>query len=820
MTFHSARNFTAKALSIFVLLVASFGVMFAQRITEKSLLLKSGDLVEIENIKIKNLISLKHILNNKYNDIFVDVNSENGKVFVETVPNAKGKRVITIEHKNLVDGDTIVGYRVYDLNFVPSLITANDDVMTWDGNGERIIDILSNDIFTNGIEKVLINYVTDGFNAQIVDNNIHVSSSQGSECYIQYTILDSLGGSDQAVVTLKPVLEFDSNKTFRFYLNYANTKTINIPFGYNISSFPINGQLNEIGSQFYLYTPQSYFVGKDSFEFVNNDGLKVTYLVTILDAVKDPGLIKDDVIYTPANKPVEFNVLENDLINDIEIADISYLLTNLGNGNLRYDGGNTGVRNYYYNANTLVGQETGRIKINVSNYAPDNINYNVTILENTVYSLDYNVPITGYSFNVSKAPSHGNIDFYMNETAEMNCGKGLGKYMIIYKPQNGFVGNDEVSLDYCIDGSNCKTVTLKFTVVENPNSDCGCINNCVYPGDLDGDGRVSAADILVLGRYMGAVGPKRAKENNAVWVGEQALPWGIKNTKGYDLMHADANGDGVLDQKDISYINTNYGKVKGFVPKPPLGFKDFPFDIIAYPEVVDSGETQTLYFVLGSEDIPANAIHGMSFQLNLGAIDSSSFKFELYKDSWLTDKAPSESIAHQVSPGIINIGLTIAEGASIVGEENDGVKATGVSGHGVIAKASYIVGEENDGVRRISSRALATDKVIMEDLAGESFWLDNSKVNIRVNQSNPIDNAPVEVFSYPNPSIDKVIIASSISKTIHSVSLQDITGKTILQHEGNGTNEVILDISKQNRGIYLAKIIIDGVVHLQKIIKR
>jgi hypothetical protein len=812
-------------LSSLVAVAISFGTVTAQRTSEKSLTIKSGDTTEIEDLNFKNLIELNEINADTNSNIKIYTSLATGKIFVTAPKEVKGSKAATIRYKMQKDGDTLTGYRIYNLNFVPSLITANDDIKDWSGSNTLVVDFLQNDIIDDGLKQILINYVPEGFTATIQDNKMHVTAL-GSilNASIQYTITDNAGGVDQGIVMLKPSISYSGDKTFKFVVNYSAKKMIHLPSGYQLMTYPINGQLSSLSDIFYEYAPQSYFVGKDSFMFQTIQGQRINYFVDIINAENDPGLIKDDVFYTTPNKTLDIDVLANDLLQDITITDFSYQLESLSPGKFRYGGGSTGVKNYSYNALTDVGEETGRIKINVSNYLPENLNYSVALLSNTTYAFDYDVPIAGYGFTVANAPAHGTIDFYMGETPNMECGKGFGKYMIVYKPNANFVGQDEVTLNYCIDGTNCKTVKLKFNVVENNNLACACINNCVYPGDLDGDGRVSAADILVLGRYMGAVGPKREKANNtSAWVGEQSSKWGIKNSKGNDLMHADANGDGVLNQADMDYINQNYGKVKGFVPRPPLGFKEFPFDIIAYPEVVDSGETQTLYFVLGSEDIPANAVHGMSFNLNLGPIDSSSFKFELYPDSWLTESVPSVGISKQVNKGQINIGLTIAQGASVVGEEVDGLKATGVSGYGIIAKATYVVGEEVDGLRlnaKRGNRTLSTDGVQMEDLSGESFHLDGSKAEIRVRPTEAqLSFAPIDVFTYPNPVTDRLILSAPVGKVINKAGIYDMTGRVIIEQDNN-TNEVHIDLSKVDLGIYLAKINVDGEEIVKKIVKK
>jgi hypothetical protein len=796
--------------------------MNAQITTEKSVTLRAGDVVSIDNISSIYPITSIKVLNYDYNDINFYIT--NGNLFGDSPKNTRGKRTITVEYKIETPSGIKTLYRIYNLFYAKSLVVANDDALFWNGEDTINIDFISNDeIFTSA--DVMINFVSEGIEAKLVDGNLKVNASGefSNAKYIQYTIKDTFGVSDQAIITIEPELSYNEDTSFNFVVNYLGSKQISIPNGFDVSKESKHGILNGLGPNHVIYKPLDYFIGLDTIIFENNVGTKLSYFIRVIDAQRDGGLLKDDIVYTPINTPITFDVQKNDIINNLVIDSFSNQLVQSVPGVFTYAGSYAGVKNFGYRTLAESGVETAKIKINVGNFYPENLNYNLQAFKNSTYIMDYNVPIEGYLFTVKNAPLHGKVNFYSNETPEMACGIAFGKYLITYTPDNDFIGEDNFALNYCINGSQCKSVVIKVNVAEKPNQECNCINDCVYPGDIDGDGRVSAADILVLGRFMGASGPQRATANSAVWLGEQSAKWGINNSKGNDLMHADANGNGVIDQGDINYIYQNFGKIKGLVPRPSLGFKDFPFEIIAYPEVVDSGETQTLYFVLGDENLPANAVHGMSFNLNLGPIDSASLKFEFFQESWLTKGSPSVAVAQQTSPGVMNIGLTIAQGGSIVGEEADGFKAVGVSGYGIIAKATYVVGEEADGfkVQNISgTRTLKTSNVEMEDLSGDFFDLNDGETEIRVRPTeNKLSHTITEVFTYPNPVVDKLIISTKVGKVINKAVIYDLTGR-ILVEQNNNTNEIHIDLAKIDLGIYIAKINVDGEEIVKKVVKK
>ncbi len=74
----------------------------------------------------------------------------------------------------------------------------------------------------------------------------------------------------------------------------------------------------------------------------------------------------------------------------------------------------------------------------------------------------------------------------------------------------------------------------------------------VYPGDTDDNGVVDAYDIVPLGLYFAAQGTTRTSGNNT-WFIQRSAPWGNRATT-----YADANGDGIVDERDIVAIGINW----------------------------------------------------------------------------------------------------------------------------------------------------------------------------------------------------------------------------------------------------------------------
>lgn len=76
----------------------------------------------------------------------------------------------------------------------------------------------------------------------------------------------------------------------------------------------------------------------------------------------------------------------------------------------------------------------------------------------------------------------------------------------------------------------------------------------VFPGDTDNNGEVNALDILPVGVYFSYTGTPRDSVSLA-WGGRRAALW-----NNAAATYADANGDGIVDERDVVAIGVNWGR--------------------------------------------------------------------------------------------------------------------------------------------------------------------------------------------------------------------------------------------------------------------
>ena len=75
----------------------------------------------------------------------------------------------------------------------------------------------------------------------------------------------------------------------------------------------------------------------------------------------------------------------------------------------------------------------------------------------------------------------------------------------------------------------------------------------VYPGDTDNDGDVDAEDVLPLGVFFLEAGEPRT-DASLGWESQEGQSW-----IGYPANYADANGDGVVNERDLIPLGLNWG---------------------------------------------------------------------------------------------------------------------------------------------------------------------------------------------------------------------------------------------------------------------
>ncbi|MCH8557704.1 MAG: T9SS type A sorting domain-containing protein [Balneolia bacterium] len=182
-----------------------------------------------------------------------------------------------------------------------------------------------------------------------------------------------------------------------------------------------------------------------------------------------------------------------------------------------------------------------------------------------------------------------------------------------YEAQVCFLTNDP--------DNSVVAIPVSFTVEEVPDL------AEVWPGDTNNDGVVSLSDVLTIGAFWGEEGPARDDDGTSwepneaeFWENEPAATW------------ADANGDGVIDDDDLSIIVQHQGNTQpDYEPsdEAPISESNLPSaepgSIITatLTQVPDDILGAAFYFTIDGGNSPEWTIH--------------SFEAGDWAQEWITD---------------------------------------------------------------------------------------------------------------------------------------------------------------------------------------
>lgn len=162
----------------------------------------------------------------------------------------------------------------------------------------------------------------------------------------------------------------------------------------------------------------------------------------------------------------------------------------------------------------------------------------------------------------------------------------------------------------------------------------------VYPGDADNNGVVDNIDILYIGYAFGNIGPSRLDSTDIFVSQEILLEWANFFPEGPNFVHADANGDGLIDYLDFLTVLSNYQAetdnvqptffIEGVRGIDPI--LDLDGTLVLGP--VTENSVVTLPITLGSEEFPLTDLSGIAFSFSYDPRIIKEISFD-FSDNWM-----------------------------------------------------------------------------------------------------------------------------------------------------------------------------------------
>ena len=710
-------------------------------------------------------------------------------------------------------------YITWEINYVESKISTKEDFVFF--NSIDTLDVLPllNDITSAGNLTLVGLGNVQGGSAWFSNNQISfVPDAEEERAFIQYAVRDSFGTTANGLIHfIKDGVNFDATDTLRYTIVNTRYQNIILPSdGFTLSGTPNLGTITATEPRIFCYKPDKGVSGTDIIIFNDLANNSRVVEISIINLQQNTTSVRDDKFYTPKNTPITFDVFANDLSSNFPIVNYSSSLIRDTLGIFTYTppSGFSGVKNFTYKVNYGQYQSTGKITIVVGNYTPlNNEDYTFSTIKNESLVLNYDVPVNGYYFNVLNQPNFGNVEVFENTLLGEGCDTLLSKATIIYTPDNNYYGTDSFDIEYCIINNPC--VVQKIAIqIHNVTLDsvCHCKGpDCVWTGDMNGDGRVSVSDLLSIGRFGGLSGAIREDISYPFRSGQKADDWNHTNPNGLNIKHVDANGDGLISAADTSAISEYYSSVHTFVPEEVLAIKDYPFNLIPNSTELDSGDLLILDIELGNESKNVIDLFGLAFGLNVSPqmIDSASLSVQFDKYSWFADNSPTLQMYKQPKEG--NIHTAFTRTASIVEDEIEGIKPIGGTGYGVIGRILFIVEDEIEGIKsndNFITRRISTKGIEVHDADGERYMLPDTYVDVRINL-NKKEVKPTEdkLIVFPNPARDNVLLHFNGRNEIKSYKIYNQMGMLINNTEDVNAQSTQININNYIPGIYMIQVI-------------
>ena len=371
----------------------------------------------------------------------------------------------------------------------------------------------------------------------------------------------------------------------------------------------------------------------------------------------------------------------------------------------------------------------------------------------------------------------------------------------------GLLG-DGVTL-FKVDLLNLKDTTCKRTVTFGPVTCRNMRLTDVWPGDVNLDNTANHFDLLHIGQAFGSKGLARFQPNSWEWKPTPALDWREIFFDAINYKHADVNGDGEINRRDIEALSINFGSSWGPFTRPkPLPATDLdPKILVEMPakgELADSTRFE-IPIILGSNTRVIKDIYGVAFSVKFDPklIDPKAITIEV-PTSWMGQPQVNLESIFKVYPneGRIDIAITRID-------QNE------VSGYGTVAKIKGII---IDLVGRAETD-IKTEDAILNRLDGELLPLNTAKTSFSIVDA-PRVVRPEDLLSgvtvYPNPTGNQLTI-SSAAGAVTEVEVMGLDGKTMIKSFRN-TNQV--DLGDLRAGMYFLRIKVGQQVFFERVIKQ
>lgn len=319
----------------------------------------------------------------------------------------------------------------------------------------------------------------------------------------------------------------------------------------------------------------------------------------------------------------------------------------------------------------------------------------------------------------------------------------------------------------------------------------------LWPGDANNDSLVDNYDLLPIGLFYFQSGPPRSTISNN-WQAYPATNWGVLESNGSDIKHADCNGDGVIDNYDTLAINMNFSSIHAIVnnfndektPHPNLYF-------VTSSSSYNAGDWVDAELWAGDSIMPSTNLYGIAFNINSDAsFVQSGTESVSYTTGWLG------------TPG--TNAITISKTDALTGTTYGGITRidhTNITGYGKIADFKF---KANINITSASVIHLSVSGYKANEVSGIPVLFNTPIDSITIiplatDVTNTNNTSGFSIF--PNPFTSQTIITFNEIQKNTTIKIMDVLGKEIKTAIIIGAKKLIIEKGEMPKGVYFVQVI-------------
>lgn len=324
-------------------------------------------------------------------------------------------------------------------------------------------------------------------------------------------------------------------------------------------------------------------------------------------------------------------------------------------------------------------------------------------------------------------------------------------------------------------------------------------DDCVWPGDANGDGFVNNHDILWMGLAYNMQGPKPETERlDFDWSPIKAPDWNeVFAGDNVNYKHADANNDGRVNRADLEVFDIHYGKEVPLVSSSNKTDPEVMLNLVFNKTNVKAGDSVEITVYLGSKSKPVKNITGVAFSVNYTEyIKGDKVIFDT-EDSWLKGESNSIEITKVIRKS--NETPRIDVGFSRTDKK-------GVSGWGIIGKLKFVV-EDNINLGKPDTFKIRLSDASAVRATGSLVLAGGDDMNLDIDYTTGTNTAfESQISVYPNPSNGRFNIhIPSESVSTSRLEVLDALGNVVFIKNQLAEIET-LDLGQGAKGCYIIKL--------------